>query len=360
MLRILADFGRLFLLILFLPLFIIFIGPLLCLAVLRGRQPAGPITLNMSRYAPAGRLGAFFLGLFLWVLVWGGLAWLAMAAITPLTIAGIPLPVAGKQLPLAATAAPGSPSTPTALPASPTPSPSSTRPPEPTSTLVSSQELASATPSSAPTGSVTQTPAPAPAVTTTRPDSLVAPASPEAEQPTGTASPGITATGTLTATSQPGPTTADQQAAITAVREGNLLLREAILLANEENLTRLETIWQGRALTIARSFATEVYERYTQPIEVDFDYVVGPVIQDAGGNAGEVTVISRENWRYRGADETEDELFEFTYRLGWQDGRWVITSYTYRNLATATPTITPGSTPLTVTPTTGVTLPANN
>jgi hypothetical protein len=189
---------------------------------------------------------------------------------------------------------------------------------------------------------------------------VVAPASPEAEQPTSTASSGITATGTLTATSQPGPTTADQQAAITAVREGNLLLREAILLANEENLTRLETIWQGRALTIARSFATEVYKRYTQPIEVDFDYVVGPVIQDAGGNAGEVTVISRENWRYRGADETEDELFEFTYRLGWQDGRWVITSYTYRNLATATPTITPGSTPLTVTPTTGVTLPANN
>jgi hypothetical protein len=361
MLRILADFGRLFLLILFLPLFVIFIGPLLCLAVLRGHQPAGPITLNTSRYGPAGRLGAFFLGIFLWVLVWGGLAWLAIAAITPPpTIAGIPLPIAGKQLPLAATATPTNTYTPTVPPASPTPSPSSTMPPEPTATLVQLQELVSPTlPAS--TRPVIGTPTSTPTMTPPRTGSLVVPASLEPVQPTGTASPpGVTAAGTLTPTVQPGPTADDRQAAIAAVRQGNLLLREAILLASEENLKRLETIWQGRALTVAQNFAAEVYGRYAKPIEVDFDYVVGPAIQDAGSDAGEVIVLSRENWHYRGANETEDELFEFMYTLVRQDGRWVITSYTYRNLATATPTITPGDISPIATPTTGATLPANN
>ena len=71
----LADFGRLVLLILLLPLILILIGPLLILAAIRGHQPLGPITLDTARYKPVARTGAFILGLLLWLLVWGGLAW---------------------------------------------------------------------------------------------------------------------------------------------------------------------------------------------------------------------------------------------------------------------------------------------
>lgn len=89
----LANLGCLILLILFLPLFIIFIGPLLVLAALRGRQPVGPIILNTSRYGPVGRIGAFMLGLALWILIWSGLAWIVVNGLLPSsTVAVLPVP----------------------------------------------------------------------------------------------------------------------------------------------------------------------------------------------------------------------------------------------------------------------------
>ena len=82
----LADLVRLILLILFLPIVLIFIGPLLILAVLRGCQPMGPITLDTSRYSTVGRVGALALGILLWLVVWGGLAWFVLYAFSPLNV----------------------------------------------------------------------------------------------------------------------------------------------------------------------------------------------------------------------------------------------------------------------------------
>jgi hypothetical protein len=69
------EFVRLFYLaVIILPLAVLFIGPLLTLAALRGRQRIGPITLEPGRRGMAGRIGALLLGLVAWLVVWGGLA----------------------------------------------------------------------------------------------------------------------------------------------------------------------------------------------------------------------------------------------------------------------------------------------
>ncbi|NJO00003.1 MAG: hypothetical protein HC875_40780, partial [Anaerolineales bacterium] len=106
--RPLADLFRLILLVLLLPVILILIGPLLVLAALRGRQRIGPITLDAAR-SPTRRTGALVVGLLLWLLVWGGLAWLTWAALaTPPTVAQQPAQItatpAPTQTPLAATA----------------------------------------------------------------------------------------------------------------------------------------------------------------------------------------------------------------------------------------------------------------
>ncbi len=133
---------------------------------------------------------------------------------------------------------------------------------------------------------------------------------------------------------------------VAAVEEGNVLLREAIVQADEENLQNLETIWRGRALAAARDFAREHYDRYAQPFSVTYEYIAPPAFR--GLNPGnEVAVGSREVWSYGGPTRIDrQEAFEFTYTLSPVEAdRWVITSYTYRNLPLPTPTRTPTPAP---------------
>ncbi|RME72276.1 MAG: hypothetical protein D6784_13760, partial [Chloroflexi bacterium] len=97
----LAELGRLVILVLLLPIFLLLLGPFLVLAVIKGRQPFGPVTLDTSDYGPAGRLAALLVGLLLWGLVWGGLAWLGYNALTPPTASPAPATVAVPVVPTA-------------------------------------------------------------------------------------------------------------------------------------------------------------------------------------------------------------------------------------------------------------------
>jgi hypothetical protein len=336
---------RLIILLLFLPLIIIAIGPLLVLAVFRGRQPLGPITLNTSRYDFTGRAGILMLGLAIWLLVWSGLAWLTLAAVSSPPIIPLPAiappaaPVAAEPVltptssptatPFLADAATATPTSPdTATPASPpldTTTPTSTPP-----TTTSPETPANPTPTVTATSTMTPIPFPNEATATNT-------STPEPE-PTQTPTP-IRPTTLPTATLTPAATFtfAERLAAVKAVREANTLLRDTIALANEENLKSLGTVWQGKALTVIEKFATELYDRYARPFTVQFEYLSPPLVTGQN-SANQLIVTSRETWRYGGPTKTYQEAFEFIYTLDRQAGHWVIISYTYRNLKLSTPT----------------------
>ncbi len=318
----LADFGRLVLLILLLPLILILIGPLLILAAIRGHQPLGPITLDTARYKPAARTGAFILGLLLWLLVWGGLTWFAIYAfslpatsVTLVSEAGAPEGITPTVL------LPTVTSTSTSLPPptnSPTPQPASSTPSGPSPTTLPLPPDSTSTSTSTPSPKITASATPSPTLDQTA----------IAE----TASPTVSFNATLTS--------ADRQAAITVVEEGNVLLREAIAQASEENLQKMETVWRGLALQVAKNFATTLYKQYAKPLEVKFEYINPPVV-DPQSTSNEVVVTSREKWNYGGPTKIDhEEAFEFIYTLSQEDGQWVITRYTYRNLTTSTSTPT--------------------
>jgi hypothetical protein len=134
--------------------------------------------------------------------------------------------------------------------------------------------------------------------------------------------------------------TTDRQAAVTTLEEANLLLQEAIGLANEENLEALGTVWQGEAQTGITEFASELYNRYAKPFTVGFEYLSPPRV--TGQNfANEIVITTRERWSYGGPTSVNQESFEFTYNLTQKDGRWVITKYRYLNLPLPTPTTIP-------------------
>jgi hypothetical protein len=136
---------------------------------------------------------------------------------------------------------------------------------------------------------------------------------------------------------------AETQAVLDAVEDGNALLREATSLANEENIASLEQVWQGRALEKAEEFATDVYDRYAKPFDVEFKYLRVPAISRS--TADEVTVVSQEIWTYGGANGINQETFEFTYVLSREDDAWVITYYSYLNVPTPVPAASVTSTP---------------
>jgi hypothetical protein len=132
----------------------------------------------------------------------------------------------------------------------------------------------------------------------------------------------------------------DRQAAVASLEEANLLLQEAIGLANEENLEALGTIWQDEALTGITGFASELYDRYAKPLTVGFEYLSPPRITGQN-SANEILVTTTEQWSYGGPTTVNQESFEFTYTLTQKDGRWVITNYRFLNLPLPTPTTIP-------------------
>lgn len=320
---VLVDLGRLIILILFLPLILMAIGPLLVLTVIRGQQRVGPITLDASRYSFMARAGIAMLGLAIWLLVWSGFVWLALAAISPPPPVVVQIPTATLS-PQPATATPSPPTaTPTTV-VTPTPIP-------PTSTPTNVPTIPP--PTNTPTSLPTLTPTPilrlpeTPATNTPTPELYLTPSTPAAEA-------GETPRPTLPLTL----TVVEQQVAIAVVKEGNALLRGATSLANEENLQNLETVWRDQALVTVQKFATELYDRYRKPFVVDFEYITPPTISSQTF-ADRLVVTSQEKWSYGGPATVDQEAFEFIYTLVREGEQWHIIYYSYRNLPLPAPTI---------------------
>ena len=324
------NLGSLILLIFVVPLLIIFIGPLFVLTALRGQQPIGPLTLNTSRYGWVGRIGALMLGLALWLLIWSSLLWVGLNRNLPVGL--ITQNFVEEPIPATATATPSA-----------TPSPSATLPPTATAT----QQLATAIlvdvpdaePTLDPLGPATATPqkspTPTPSPTATLVSTPTSPVQPTVEVEALTPPPLPTATPF---------DISDHQAALAVVNEGNQALRKAISTATEESLEQLGVIWRGRAFEKAETFAIEHHNLYQTDFEVQYDYLT-PLTVSSNSTTNQILVISQENWKYGGpATDYYEEAFEFIYTLIQEDGRWIITNYTYRNIPTATPTAT-GSDP---------------
>ena len=312
MLKLLADFARLLILIVFLPLFLVGIGPLMALSAIRGRQWAGPLTLDSRQYDGAGRAGIFMLGLAIWLLVWSGLVWVGVMVTSPAALVQLSqassLPVVS---PVTLTPTPNI-ITPTATKtlAAPTAPPAS-----PTQALIAITPPATATP--------TSSPAPSPSITPTQ---LIA---------TRIARTAVAEQKTPTPTRPVNSTFTNRQIAIQVIKEANVLLQKAITLPSEENLANLSRIWQDRALTKVKQFAINQYDKYAKPFNASVEFIASPdIIQE--GNTGQLVVTSQERWSYGGSLNADQEAFEFIYTLSQQeDGDWKIISYTYRNLPPA-------------------------
>lgn len=329
-----ADFLRLILLILLLPLIIVVIGPLLVLAAVRGQQQMGPITLDSTRYNSAGRAGIFLLGLAVWLLVWSGLAYLAVQALTPVPGA-VAVQMTPTPHPPTATPTPVPP-TATTIPPTATPRPTQTATPVITSpTAPAASATASATITTPAAESATHTPTAAPSPTL--------PAA--SATPPPTASPVVAPTTTVTGTQiliASRVSLADQQAALNTVREANSLLRLAITRASPENLANLQRLWQGQALTDTKSYAIEVNSRYKEPFDVELDYAT-PLTVSEQSVPRQIVVFSNEKWTYGGPSRQDQENFEFIYTVTPKDDGWVISRYTYRNWPGAQPSPTPAN-----------------
>jgi len=330
-----------------------------------GRREESNINFWLHHFILAEH-GALMLGLGLWLLIWGGLVWVIVNGLLPGSTTTVTMvtptlapplaveqPVSSSDSPDGTADQPDNVFTPT-----PTDIPLPTNTPtvlviiDPTSTpgLEATRPITDAlptdpedTPDAPPaTGTTVSTNTTVLTETITLTSTVVAT---DTEMPAGTSEPtviliatpaedgsqpNIDTTDVQTVTMSP----ADTRAVLRTVEDGNALLREAISLANEENIANLEYVWQDRALEKAEEFATELYDRYAKPFDVEFKYLEIPAIKR--GTPDEVTVVSQEIWTYKGRTDINQEAFEFTYVLSREDGEWIITYYSFLNVPTPT------------------------
>jgi hypothetical protein len=328
-----SNLGRSILLILFLPLLIFFGGPLLLLAAMRGEQPLGPLTLNTSQYGPTGRLGTFMLGLALWLLIWGGLFGLGLSYSPAATV--MPAPTLNLVVPIEVVGPTTS--------ASPTPTATATATRVFTTSVLANAPIVGSTAvltlSATAPAPVDEAEAISPSITITTTATLAPTAAPTLSPVASPQSGPVEATESEIPTSM-NLTEEEQQTLLATVTEGNQALREAIILNNEETKENLQTIWRGRAYDKAESFALEHYERYAKPLKVEFEYLTPPTISNQS-TANQIIIFSQEIWTYGEAAGAYHEAFEFIYTLTPEDGKWIISNYTYRNLPSAPPTVSP-------------------
>jgi hypothetical protein len=305
----------------------------LVLAALRGRQPVlGPIILNTSRYGSVGRVGGLILGTAIWLLVWSGLAWIMLNSFLPSSTIANTLSAKNTTVAAVDTATPTSfpptftatakvmvtsTATPTELPVTPTPI-----------ITLTITAIFEASPTPLPTPRATPSLTPTIIITATATSTSTVEIVDPSDEPSLSE---IDIIETVRPTPLPPLTVEERSDVIGTMKEGNGLLREAILLANEENIEKLKRLWRGRAFDKAEEFATEHYNNFAQPLEVQFEYITTPKISDQS-TANQVLVISQETWFYTGPTTTQKESLEFIYTLSREDDNWVITSYTYRNL----------------------------
>ena len=127
---------------------------------------------------------------------------------------------------------------------------------------------------------------------------------------------------------------------ITTLTDGNEALRQTIESPTEENLQELEALWADNALRKVEAFALDTNERYnSRPFTVQLDYIRSPSIQSQISTR-QVLISTRERWTYSGPTTSNEEAFDFIYTLSRRGDNWIITNFTFRNLATPTPTST--------------------
>ncbi len=274
------------------------------------------------------------LGLALWLLIWSGLLWVGLLYVSPTSsIAQLLFPAPAPTA--TATPVPTETGTPI-ITASPTPTAT-----QGTSVLVSIPvtETVPVIPSNTP--SATNTVIDLPTITNTSVIITPTDTSKPSNTPTLTLSPAPTSTQSVTTptieiTSTNDQSQLDEETIQAILEEGNAILLAAITETTDGNLEQLQTVWRGRALTKAENFVTDTNNRFSANTVIELEYL-SPLNISPYSTERQVVVLIQENWRYQGTVRTYEEQFEFIYTLTQDDGEWVISDYTYRNLPTESP-----------------------
>jgi hypothetical protein len=309
--NLLGDLFRLLLLVVLLPLFIFFSGPLLvAAAILKKLSVFGLLQLEPGRRHRWGRLGAFIIGMVVWALVWTGAAWLWLDnRSTIFALAGV------AQTPVAQTGLPSA--TPTMVLDSSDP-----LDPTPTATLV----VATSTPTPSPTPtpiilpSATPTPSPPPSPTATHPPTVAPTPTPISPTPTPTL---VVPLVTLAPTDEP-------QVLEVLVEANNLFIRAAEAPL-PDNLAALEMVWQAEALEKIQAFVGRINRKYQPPLQVSYRTIGKPEVS-LEANTSNLSVQARELWIFEDAVGKKESLNDYTYTLQEQDNRWVIVAYDFEVL----------------------------
>ncbi|MFQ5613925.1 MAG: hypothetical protein ACE5H9_17525 [Anaerolineae bacterium] len=313
------DLLKLLLFLFFLPVIALLIGPTLVIAAILGRLRIGPLEFNPGQRGPGQRGFALIVGILLWLLIWAGLGWLWLSfapkpivspAISRASVTVAITTPAGTTAVPRTTASPPASATPTETPLLPTPPPGVVPTPTEMAATVTLAPTATPHPSDTPRLLPSATPTATPTV------------APVAPPPAGSLSAG------------------DKAAALAAVDRANVLLAAAIASPSDGNLNNLASAWSGESLEQVQSFAQDVYDRYLQPLNVEFQYLDPPRIQEEA-DARTLVVVAREVWTYSGPNNSEREAFAFTYTLRRADAGWVVTDYRYLNITLPIPTLTP-------------------
>ncbi|MEM7033665.1 MAG: hypothetical protein AAF629_29220 [Chloroflexota bacterium] len=356
------DIFRLLWLLVLLPFWALFIGPILVLAGILGRVSIGTLQLRPSRQYQRGRLWAFLSGVIIWGFSWGLILWLWQGGyLNPIVATYAPSSIRSQLIAILPTNTP-QPATPTAtLTATPTATlrPSTTPLPSATNT-----ETATITPSS--TATVTASPKPsvtptASATTTSSPTQTLSPTATLSPTPSNTPT-AIPVIAVPTATLSLTPNTIANNSPITyednkldpyqLLSQANEYLITYIQNANVDNQTRLETIWANNALTDIQAFARQINIKYQAPLTVTYQIlnltVTTPI---TASNITTFTMESRELWRFEDAQTQKDSLSDYIYTVQGDlnnENRWQIVDYQFKVLLNA-PTATPTPLPLTST-----------
>lgn len=296
---------RLLLLLVFLPLILLLVGPFLVAAALFKRMPFfGIVRLEPGKHHRRGRLWVFVIGLLVWGLTWGASAFFLLPQIPASTPALAALtnraatitPTVQIDLPSA---------TPTATILPPTEAPAATPTPILLITFTPTLQPPTASPTTTPvlipthTATLVLSPTPTPAMTLT---------------PTPMVSASITS--------------AQETALLQSLVRANNLLVSVIENPGTDDSTRLEALWQDEALKSIIDFTRTIDRKYQLPLQVSYSTVGIPLVEvDSTGET--VSIESREHWIFEDTQEKREVLNAYNYVLRQKEGRWVIISYRF-------------------------------
>jgi hypothetical protein len=312
------DLLRFLLLLLILPFALLILGPLLVIAALFGEVVLGWLHISPNRSGNTGRALALGLGLLLWALTWGGLAWLGLGGPTPTA----PTLTENEPSPTVSVAA-------TALSevAFSTPDPSPRLTALPTSTATSAPVTATAvSPADTETPPATATPSP---TTTTEP--LPAPPTPTPTASATNTPPPPTATPNIAADST--VSSAQASGVLDALTAANALFIEAVENPGPAQQAALAELWQDQALIRIEEFTARTLDRYDSPLTVTYRFAEPPTLRETGG--GTVSLQALEYWRFTDPNGERESLTNYTYIFTpapETPEEWVITFYTFEVL----------------------------